>query len=224
MSRPREIYGCEDWRDGVGCWVKSWSDTESGEKVMKHSRAYGLWKGINTRCLPGGKFQEAGPTYVGCSNGFDSFQQFAEWALRQAGYAELDHQGMPFQIDKDILCPGNKVYSPETCCFVPRRINSLLTSSKAARGGLPIGVHFLKAKNKFSAYCNGGSGMKYLGLFIGPMEAHRAWQIEKSAVIKDAAFEYSTARGFNQKVVDALIKKANSILEDAENYRETVEV
>jgi hypothetical protein len=66
--------------------------------------------------------------------------------------------------------------------------------------------------------------MKYLGLFMGPMEAHRAWQIEKAAVVKDAAAEYELSDGANHRVVAALIRKANSILEDAERFRETVEV
>ena len=30
-----------------------------------------------------------------------------------------------WELDKDILEKGNKTYSPETCCFVPRVINSL---------------------------------------------------------------------------------------------------
>lgn len=221
MSKRQDSYGLPDRRDESGKWIGSWTTYEDEQRVTNYSRAYSLWKGIKNRCLSGGAFQKAGPTYVGCSNGFENFQQFAEWATNQPGYSEIDHQGMPFQLDKDILLPGNKAYSPEACCFVPRRINSLLTSSKAARGGLPIGVHFLKARGKFSAYCNGGSGMKYLGLFEGSMEAHRSWQIEKSLVINDAAFEYSNTKGFNQKVVSSLQKISRSILEDAENYRET---
>lgn len=224
MSGRRDAYGCPDRRDDSGAWIGSWTTYEDGQRVTNYSRAYSLWKGINNRCLSGGKFQQAGPTYAGCSNGFYDFQAFAEWATAQPGYFEVDHQMMPFQLDKDILIPGNKVYSKETCCFVPRRINSLLTSSKAVRGDLPVGVSFHKARQKFSAYCNTGSRMKYLGLFFGPAEAHRAWQLEKSAVIKSAAAEYEQGRGSDQKVIKALLKMANSILEDAENYRITVEV
>lgn len=33
-----------------------------------------------------------------------------------------------WHLDKDILLKGNKVYSPETCAFVPAKINSLLIS------------------------------------------------------------------------------------------------
>lgn len=224
MSKRRDAYGCPDRRDDSGAWIGSWTTHEDGQRVTNYSRAYSLWKGINTRCLSGGKFQQSGPTYAGCSNGFSDFQAFAEWATGQPGYFEVDHQMMPFQLDKDILCPGNKIYSADTCCFVPRRLNSLLTSSKAVRGDLPLGVHFLKARKKFSAYCNDGAGTKYLGLYLGPAEAHRAWQLEKSVVIKSSAAEYEHGRGSNRKVITALLLRANSILEDAEHYRTTVEV
>lgn len=37
-------------------------------------------------------------------------------------------------LDKDILNKGNKVYCPENCIFVPRRINNLFTKSNRVRG------------------------------------------------------------------------------------------
>ena len=43
-------------------------------------------------------------------------------------------------LDKDILCKGNKVYSRETCIFVPERINLLFTKCDNRRGDSPIGV------------------------------------------------------------------------------------
>lgn len=35
-----------------------------------------------------------------------------------------------YELDKDILIKGNRIYSPDTCCFVPSFINRLYTSSK----------------------------------------------------------------------------------------------
>lgn len=48
------------------------------------------------------------------------FTNFASW------YKEHYVEG--WQLDKDILAKGEKIYSPETCCFVPLEINSIFTS------------------------------------------------------------------------------------------------
>ena len=54
-------------------------------------------------------------------------------------------------LDKDILFKGNKVYSPETCAFVPHEINTLFVNRKACRGELPVGVYYDTEKGKYRA-------------------------------------------------------------------------
>lgn len=57
-------------------------------------------------------------------------------------------------LDKDILKRGNKVYSPETCIFVPMKINQLFIKNKTVRNSnLCIGVRYNKNKNKYQAQC-----------------------------------------------------------------------
>ena len=58
---------------------------------------------------------------------------------------------MVLDLDKDILFKGNKVYSPETCCFVPHAVNTLFLNGKKNRGDFPLGVHFDKSKGKYRA-------------------------------------------------------------------------
>lgn len=43
-----------------------------------------------------------------------------------------------YELDKDLLGDG-KLYSPETCCFVPHKINTLLKTQRKD-SFLPIGV------------------------------------------------------------------------------------
>lgn len=52
------------------------------------------------------------------------------------------HEGK--HLDKDILCPGNKVYSPETCVFIDHAINSFVIECNSTRGKWPIGVFGIK--------------------------------------------------------------------------------
>ena len=72
-----------------------------------------------------------------------------------------DDNGRLYHLDKDILVKGNKVYSPETCCFVPQEINSLLVTSVRSRGDQPIGVSYNKLTQKYEAYYNERRKRKY---------------------------------------------------------------
>ena len=68
-----------------------------------------------------------------------------------------------FDIDKDILIQGNKVYSPDTCCFVPHEINSFFRKYAKGKKTLPVGIRKVGEKYQASICFEGKS--KYLGLF-----------------------------------------------------------
>ena len=53
------------------------------------------------------------------------FQTFLSWCI-----SNREPHMQDWQIDKDILCPDCKIYSPETCAFVPQEINKLFTNTK----------------------------------------------------------------------------------------------
>ena len=91
-----------------------------------------------------------------------------------------------WELDKDILIKGNKVYSPETCCFVPQEINCLFTNCKSVRGKYPIGV--TKTVNgKYKARINKNGDRIDLGLFDTPEEAFQVYKIAKELHIKEVA-------------------------------------
>lgn len=113
----------------------NWAKYTPGTHIM--TQAYQTYNHMIDRTKPGGKFQAKRPTYIGTSNGFTDFQQFADWAIQQVGY------GVPgYQLDKDLLVPGNKVYCQETCCFLPREINMALQRDQSnKKSGLPVGIY-----------------------------------------------------------------------------------
>jgi len=90
-----------------------------------------------------------------------------------------------WDLDKDILKKGNKIYSPETCCFVPQEINKLLCKANSIRGKYPIGVK--KSGNRFEAKLYIDNNPIYLDTFNTPEEAFQAYKIAKEAHIKEVA-------------------------------------
>lgn len=137
----------------------------SGECVI-HS-AYEIWRGMLRRCNSKESIANR-PTYsdVSVCNEWLGFRSFHSWYKQNVKY------GMA--IDKDMLSGNEKIYSPETCVFVPIELNSFVTLRGNARGPYPIGV--TKVGRKFRSRVNDGNGNKlYLGDFPSQEKAHAAW-------------------------------------------------
>lgn len=93
-----------------------------------------------------------------------------------------------WELDKDILIKGNKIYSAQNCELVPKKINLLFVKSNSSRGILPIGVK--KSGKKFRAKVMKNSVEEDLGTFDTPEEAFEAYKIAKQVHIKDMANKY----------------------------------
>ena len=144
------------------------------QKLVWDCPFYSKWVSMLTRCYSP-KWQEKEPTYKGCTviEEWKIFSNFRNWMIEQ------DYEGK--HLDKDIIVEGNKVYSPETCVFVPQEVNKFLNNHGNNRGDCPIGVSFNKPNGKFVSQCNNPFNKKreYLGRFTCPNEAHLAWKARK---------------------------------------------
>ena len=148
------------------------------------TKEYALWKRMLERCYSD-TFLTKNPTYEGCkcSENFKSYEYFYEWCHRQVGFANKD-----WQLDKDLLIKGNKVYSETTCVFLPREINSLLINRTASRGEHLIGVYWSKTANAFVARVSRNKGCsEHLGLFKTELEAFNAYKVAKESFVKEQA-------------------------------------
>lgn len=154
----------------------------------KPTKKYNTWKDMIDRCCSV-NLREKYLSYKDCSVAKEwyNFQTFAKWY--DENYYEIDGQRM--DLDKDILVKGNRVYSPETCVFVPQNINTLFTKRIKKRGKYPIGVNLHKTTKKYIAKCCNGNGkLIHIGLYNTPEEAFQAYKIFKEKVIKNIADEY----------------------------------
>ena len=125
------------------------------------------------------------PTYIDCevSDKFKSYEYFYEWCNKQIGF---NNKG--WHLDKDLLIKGNKVYSENSCVFIPHEINSLLIKCDASRGEHLIGVCWNKKDNAFVAHVGKSKGKReYLGYFKTEIEAFNAYKKAKEAFIKEQA-------------------------------------
>lgn len=157
-----------------------------GDKNKKKCLSYSKWQGMLFRC-----YSESGqlkyPTYknVTVCKEWHNYQNFAKW------FEENYKPHMAgWHLEKDILTKGNKIYSPETCCFVPIEINSLIIGCDKSRGNYPIGVYLHKLGIKFVASLRMYNKTIYLGYFDTIEEAFETYKIAKEIHIKEIADKY----------------------------------
>lgn len=166
------------------------------------------------RCYSQG-YLKTRPTYLGCSvsEEWHLFSEFLRWSRDEfvQGHA----------LDKDILVPGNKVYSEETCLYVPTFINSLLTNC-VKKGELPLGVYFEPIVSKYRVQINTGSGQVKVGSFGCPREAHSEWCIRKAEQIERAVAQWKLEfpESYKQDAEMALAERSEKLVQKAKRMEE----
>lgn len=123
----RSIYGVGYLGEG------DYKSKENG----KITRVYTTWHNMLNRCYSE-EFHKKQPTYIGyeVSEEFHNFQNFGYWD--SDNFYQIEGEKMC--LDKDILYKHNKIYSPETCIYVPNTINLLFTKRQNDRGESAIGT------------------------------------------------------------------------------------
>jgi hypothetical protein len=177
---------------------------------------YKTWQGMLQRSYCS-KTKLKHPTYIGvtCSEDWHLFSNFKTWMEKQPW--------QDCQLDKDILVKGNKIYSSETCVFVPSFINNLFLDSRGIRGEYPLGVSFHKGRGKLVSQVKVDNIKKHLGYFDNKQKAHEVWQMQKYCVMLNAVskWEKSGHKSFNRRVAEIILDRADKILHDYQFMRIT---
>lgn len=155
--------------------------------TKKKCDAYICWHHMLERCYSE-KYHKIYPTYEACTvyKDWHNYQNFARWY--HENYYEFKDERL--HLDKDILYKGNKIYSEDTCVFVPRSINVLFTKSDSSRGKYPVGVTYHKKKNKYISRISKFNTNKELGMFNTIKDAFFCYKYEKELHIKYVADLY----------------------------------
>jgi len=135
---------------------------------------YRKWHNMIQRCYSE-KTQKKYPSYADCKvcDEWLTFSNFKAWMEKQ------DWQGK--ELDKDLLSKGGKVYSPETCAFVSRKVNVFIMGGIISRDLRMTGATRNKLSGKFIAQCSNPvtNKQEYLGRFSDEKDAHLAWKKRK---------------------------------------------
>lgn len=153
----------------VICGIGYMGGTKHKSKIGKRDNPhYTRWTHMLRRCYDQ-KTKQSMPTYDGCyvCDEWHNFQNYADWCDKNyiAGY----------QLDKDILIEGNKIYSPETCKFVSQQENTEKATAKTheviSPCGKPLSVYNL---HKFCKL-NGLSSSNMRAVLAGRRDHHKGW-------------------------------------------------
>ena len=158
---------------------------------------YEAWRSMLRRCYSK-KLLESYPSYIGTS-------VCSEWLYATAFKKWMEQQDWHGKcLDKDIIVPGSKLYSPETCAFVLNATNSFVTARDASRGDYPIGVSLFKRTGEYRAQCKNlfTGKVEHLGYFSTPEEAHEGWRKRKNELAQLVA-----ATEADPRIVEALKKR-----------------
>lgn len=119
---------------GQGPYVTGYR--KDGKKYM--TPEFNVWLAMHRRAE---NYDENHPTYsdvIVCDE-WCNFQKFAKW------YNDNVYECKEkLCLDKDIIVPKNKIYSPETCRLVPDSVNQLFKQQQLKDNGLPAGVYYDK--------------------------------------------------------------------------------
>ena len=161
-----------------------------GKFTAKDKLEYQTWTNMLKRAYDD-KTKEIQPSYKYSSvcEEWHNFQNFAEWCNNQIGFGAVDRNGKFYQLDKDLIFLDSKVYSPESCCFIPQCVN-LAISKRVSVSKYPTGVCFDKKAGKFIASITKFGRHEFLGYFGNVEEAFQTFKVSKESYVAELAGEW----------------------------------
>lgn len=169
----------------------------------KQYRPYSMWSDMIRRCYSKTESDKnKNSSYLDCTVCEDwlTFSNFEQWVITQPDYLSK-------QLDKDLLVFGNKVYSPETCVLISKKLNTFLTDLRKNNKEF-IGSHPYPKGNRARAYISNPitNQREYLGSFASEHEAHVAWKKRKLELgLELVALEQDT------RLIEAITERYNKL-------------
>lgn len=136
LNKFKDISGFDHSQNKCVSGVNKTAKALASEKGLL--KEYTIWSNIVGRCNRG---------YAKLHEDFYTFDSWLGWAKEQKGFMDKDGNGNLFQLDSDLFSTDEKMYSPDTCVFIPKEINSICKPNML-RDDLPRGVSPFGSKDK----------------------------------------------------------------------------
>lgn len=188
-------------------------------KGSTYSHIYYLWKDMIKRCYSE-KYQKTHPSYIGtiiCDE-WKYYSNFKKWFLL--------HYKNGYELDKDTINGKSKLYSPQTCAFVPNIINMCVVEQKSS--SYPMGVTYHKPKKNmineykkpYFAQIVKDKKKHHLGSYATTEEAHLQWQIAKRDYLNEIVNMYRNE--VDERVIVGIEERIRKLSNDIINGNLTV--
>lgn len=165
--------------------------------ISSYDPAYSVWADMINRCYGGRLRYEC---YKGC-------KVSEQWLTASKFKVWFDaHFVKGWRLDKDFKVPGNKLYSEQTCLFLPHAINSLFTGGWDSY--LPRGVCFHSGYYRATLKVKGR--MRKFGSYSDVEKARARYIEEKTKESLRVIGEYKNELGEN--VYNLLIRNLEALI------------
>ena len=180
---------------GVAC-IGETSTVDTNGKVLKSREK---WGDMIKRCYDKKELKRR-PSYMGVEvcDEWLCYANFKKWYDENV----YEIEGERIHLDKDILIKGNKIYSPETCIFVPQRINILFREFENKFPTLEE-----RSNGTFAVRIRMNGISKRISGFETKERAEECYLKEKRQIIKEIAEEYKDK--IPNKLYNRLIEISN---------------
>lgn len=164
---------------GKGAWISSSKNPH-----------FHTWASLRTRTLDT-NFKQRHKSYIDCSlcEEWMCMQNFCDWAES----TKPKDTSVKWELDKDLLIEGNKLYSPETCCWLPKEINLFLSKMgekaiypKTLKDGSEVYVVFVREGKEKQVE----KGSHYIGTYYSYEMAVDKWRWVKKQRLNSLIKQY----------------------------------
>lgn len=166
-----------------------------------------IWIGIMRRCYDinyPSYYVYGGRGVIVCDE-WHNFQNFKNWYISNYRF-DLEDKGINLQLDKDLLSKNVKIYSPNTCIFLPNKINRFLANKQCNNKSGYTGVCWDKKSKKWRATINDfdTNKKKHLGFFVNIEDANEVYQRQRELEAKKARNYLKNLGGYSLEIIEAI--------------------